>query len=118
MIDIIDTGLIYRGAESAPHFRNTYWPSVVELASGELLAAMDISNFINSRDARSYYSLSKDQGKSWSEPKIIWDGEGGLILFIQPAESVRHPVVRSSVLWRSKTVQIVINRIPILKMGE
>ena len=76
MIEILDTGLIYRGDESAPHFRNTYWPSVVELDNGELLAAMDISNFINSRDARSYYSLSKDQGKIWTEPKIIWDGDG------------------------------------------
>ncbi len=76
MIDIIESGLIYRGEESDPHFRNSYWPSVVELENGVLLAAMDISNYINSRDARSYYSISKDNGKSWSEPKIIWDGEG------------------------------------------
>ena len=76
MIEIIDTGLIYRGDESAAHFRNTYWPTVVELDNGDLLASMDISNIMNSRDARSYYSITQDQGKNWSDPKIIWDGNG------------------------------------------
>lgn len=73
MIKIIDNGLVYRGDKNAPHFCNAYWSSVVELSNGELLASMDISKHINSRDARSYFSISKDGGKNWSEPKVIWD---------------------------------------------
>lgn len=72
-IEIINNGLLYRGSEDDSHFRNAYWATVVELADGELLAAMDICNHMNSVDARSYYSSSNDNGKSWTEPRPIWN---------------------------------------------
>ena len=75
-LEVLDTGVVHRGDDSAPHFRNTYWPTVVELSDGRLLAAMDIAHHMNSRDARSYYCLSNDGGETWTGPRIIWDGEG------------------------------------------
>lgn len=76
IIQSLDTGVIYRGDENAPHFRNAYWGSVVELADGRLMAAMDISHHMTSRDARSYYSFSDYDGRTWTVPRIIWDGQG------------------------------------------
>ena len=75
-IHTVDSGVVYRGAGSADHFRNAYWGTVAQLDDGTLLAALDICHHMNSRDARSYCTLSTDGGRTWSRPELIWDGQG------------------------------------------
>ena len=65
-LDILETGLVYRGCESHGHLRNAYFPSVVQTSAGDLVAAMDIGATMSSQDTRSYTSRSNDGGRTWS----------------------------------------------------
>lgn len=70
-LDILETGLVYRGCESHGHLRNAYFPSVVQTSAGDLVAAMDIGATMSSQDTRSYTSRSNDGGRTWSPPQLI-----------------------------------------------
>lgn len=72
-IDMLDTGLIYRNAK--PHLvsRHAYFPSLVELSEGRLLAAMDIGSAFEAVDVRSYVCRSEDEGRTWSAPELIFE---------------------------------------------
>jgi hypothetical protein len=80
-IDIVDTGVIYRNPMPALVSRHAYFPSLVALPNGDLVAAMDIGSAFEAVDVRSFVCRSSDQGKTWSEPAQIFE----------PDES-RHPV--------------------------
>lgn len=80
-IDIVDTGLIYRNPKPALVSRHAYFPSLVALPSGDIVAAMDIGSAFEAVDVRSYVCRSSDEGKTWSEPTQIFE----------PDES-KHPV--------------------------
>ena len=72
-IEILSTGLVYRNPQ--PHLcsKHAYFPSVVELPSGELLATMDIGSAFEAVDVRSYSCRSSDGGHTWSKPSIIFE---------------------------------------------
>ena len=72
-IEVLGTGLVYRGSEGDEHFRNAYFPSVVELPGGEMVAAMDIGHRMDTVDVRSYCCRSIDGGLSWSPPQCIFE---------------------------------------------
>ena len=95
-IRVVDNGLVYRGSKSHTHFRNAYFPSIVQLPNGQLVATMDICEKMSSRDARSYCCRSTDDGKTWSKPHLI----------LKPDES-DHPVHTTCRMNRMQGGQLV-----------
>jgi sialidase-1 len=73
MLEIIDSGVLYRNPR--PHLRSVHaWhPSIVSLPNGELLAGFDLGEAVESLDYRTYLSRSTDNGKSWSAPQPLFD---------------------------------------------
>lgn len=72
-IEIVSTGLVYRNPK--PHLvsRHAYFPSLVELPSGELLAGFDIGQAFEAVDVRTYCSRSSDGGQTWTAPLKLWE---------------------------------------------
>jgi len=95
-IQIIASGLIYRNPKPHLRSRQAYFPSLVRLTDGGLVAAFDIGEAFEATDVRSYVSRSDDDGQTWSSPikmfepdtsrsavstscRINHDGNGNLI---------------------------------------
>jgi sialidase-1 len=72
-IKLVDTGLVYRNPRPHLRSRHGYFPSVVRLASGELVVGMDIGSAFEAVDVRSYVSRSGDGGATWSAPQMIFE---------------------------------------------
>ena len=72
MMTCIDTGLVYRNP--APNLRavHAWHPSIARLESGELLAAFDLGQGAESLDYRTYISRSRDDGRTWDEPRPLF----------------------------------------------
>ncbi len=73
MIECGETGLVYRNPRPHLYARHTWHPSLVRLASGELLAAFDIGQAVESLDYRTYLSRSSDEGRTWSAPERLFE---------------------------------------------
>lgn len=73
MIDVIDSGLVYRNPK--PHLRSIHaWhPSLARLDDGTLLAGFDLGEAIESLDYRTYSARSRDGGRTWDEPRPLFD---------------------------------------------
>ena len=80
-IEAIDSGVVYRNPQPHLRSRHAYFPTAVELPSGELLVAFDLGSAFEAIDVRSYCSRSSDGGQTWTEPELIF----------QPNEN-NHPV--------------------------
>jgi hypothetical protein len=72
-IEVLDTGLIFRGAESHDHLRNAAFPSIVARPGGTLVVTMAIGREQSSADVRCYRCVSTDGGASWSGPRKIFE---------------------------------------------
>ena len=72
-IEVLDTGLIYRNPKPALRSRHAFFPSLIAMPDGELVATMDIGSAFEAVDVRSYVCRSKDGGKTWSEPEKIFE---------------------------------------------
>ena len=72
-IDVLDTGIVYRGSQDHPHLRTAAFPSVAQMPDGKLVATMTIGRERNSVDVRCYSVVSRDEGRTWSEPGRIFD---------------------------------------------
>ena len=72
MIECVDTGLVYRNPK--PYLRSIHaWhPTLVRL-EGELLASFDVAQASESLDYHTVLSRSSDDGKTWSDPKRIFE---------------------------------------------
>lgn len=68
-LSIVETGLVYRNP--VPHLfsRHTYYPSVIVLPGGAMLASFVIASAMESIDGQLYLSRSTDWGRTWSEPR-------------------------------------------------
>ncbi|MFM8494055.1 MAG: sialidase family protein [Planctomycetia bacterium] len=77
-IDIRETGIVYRNPKPFLHSRQAFFPTAAQLDDGELVVAMDIGQAFESVDVRSYLSRSRDGGRSWSEPRIIFSPDESL----------------------------------------
>src|SRR5687768_5189990 len=95
-IDVLSSGLTYRNPKPHVRSRHAYFPSVVELPSGELVVAMDIGSAFEAADVRSFTCRSGDQGRTWSVPEPIFT----------PDESA-HPVSTSCRITRVKGNELV-----------
>src|SRR4051794_3482221 len=73
MISLLAKGLVYRNPK--PHLRaiHAWHPSIVRLDDGDLVAAFDLGQGVESLDYRTYLARSTDGGQSWGEPVRLLD---------------------------------------------
>jgi len=72
-IEIMDTGLIYRNPMPALRSQHAFFPSLILMPDGEIVATMDIGSAFEAVDVRSFVCRSSDQGKTWTEPVKIFE---------------------------------------------
>jgi sialidase-1 len=72
-IEVLGTGLIYRNPKPQVHSRHAYFPSLIAMPDGELLATMDIGSAFEAADMRTFICRSSDGGKTWSRPEQIFE---------------------------------------------
>lgn len=67
-LSVVQTGLLYRNP--VPHLfaRHAYYPSVVRLPDGAMLASFVIASAMESIDAQMYLARSDDDGRTWTDP--------------------------------------------------
>ena len=72
MIEPTATGLVYRNPK--PHLRavHAWHPSVVRFDDGELVAAFDLGQAVESLDYHTCLSRSTDDGVTWSPPEPLF----------------------------------------------
>jgi hypothetical protein len=72
MIEVLDTGLVYRNPK--PHLRSIHaWhPSIARLDDGELVCAFDLGEAVESLDYATYVSRSADGGRTWAAPSRMF----------------------------------------------
>jgi sialidase-1 len=77
-IELINSGVVFRNPQ--PHLRSVhaYFPTAVELPSGELLVGMDLGSAFEALDVRSYTCRSADGGATWSQPQLIFEPDESL----------------------------------------
>jgi sialidase-1 len=106
-IKCVSTGLIYRN--SKPHVSSVqaYFPSVVLMANGELLATLVLGAAFESPDCRTNVARSIDNGKTWQLEGPIYVGtrerltsdasritslpDGEIVAFMVRADRAAHP---------------------------
>lgn len=69
------SGLIYRNP--APHVvsRHAYFPSLITMDNGEMLASFSIGEAFEAVNLNTYIARSADNGKTWDEPKVLLSEE-------------------------------------------
>lgn len=77
MIDVRETGLVYRNPRPELRSRHAWHPTIVRFDDGELLVTFDIAEADVALDYRTYASRSGDGGATWSEPIRLFDDPPG-----------------------------------------
>src|SRR5690606_503969 len=67
----IETGIIYRNKWPHLKSRHAYFPSVVELPGGNLVATFVIGEAFEALNLATYISISENGGNSWSEARPL-----------------------------------------------
>lgn len=106
-INVLRTGLIYRNPK--PHVRSihAYFPSVIVMSNGEMLATMGLGQAFESIDLHTEVARSKDGGETWQLEGRIYPGtkdritsdccritalpDGEVIAFMVRADRTAHP---------------------------
>ncbi len=78
---IIQSGLIYRNPKPHVTSRQAYFPSVILMNNGEMLASMAIGEAFEAVNLNTYICRSKDMGETWSDPFPLFEKENGEALF-------------------------------------
>jgi len=65
-IQILDTGLIYRNPQTYLKSVHAYFPSVITMANGEMLASLVLGEAFEAVNAHTYLARSRDAGKNWT----------------------------------------------------
>ena len=68
MLELLDTGLIYRNPQPARKSIHAWHPTLALLDNGDLMAAYDLAEAIAAVDYGTYCARSTDGGATWSEP--------------------------------------------------
>jgi hypothetical protein len=77
VIEVVDTGLVYRNPRPELRSRHTWHPTLVRFDDGEWLCTYDIAEADVSLDYRTYGSRSTDDGKTWTAPvRVMADPPG------------------------------------------
>lgn len=74
-IELISSQNIYQNHSPAAKSRQAIFPGVVKLHNGDLLAMFCIAEAFEAANNRTYISHSSDQGKTWSQPVILYEQE-------------------------------------------
>jgi hypothetical protein len=74
IIKCTGTGLIYRNPKPHVHSVHAYFPSVVPLANGELLATLVLGEAFESPNCRTNVARSVDNGETWQLEGPIYAG--------------------------------------------
>lgn len=70
---VINSSIIYENPLPQLRSRHSFFPNIAELSDGTLAAAYVIGEAFESVDSKSYLSISRDGGISWSKPERIFD---------------------------------------------
>jgi len=73
MIDCVETGLVYRNPKPCLRAVHAWHPSLVRLDDGTLLAGFDLGQAVESLDYRTYTARSRDGGRTWDEPRPLFE---------------------------------------------
>ncbi len=77
MIEILQTGLVYRNPRPELRSRHTWHPTIVRFEDGELLVTFDIAEADVALDYSTHASHSTDGGQTWSAPtRVLPDPPG------------------------------------------
>jgi sialidase-1 len=106
-IAILGTGLIYRNPKPHVHAIHAYFPSVVQLANGELLCSLVLGEAFDAANCHTYLARSVDQGQTWHLQGAIYPGtmdrltsdaarltalpDGGTVAFMVRSDRSDHP---------------------------
>jgi hypothetical protein len=106
-LHVLDTGLIYRNPRPHLHSVHAYFPSVVSLPNGEMLATLSLGEAFEATNLHTYVARSKDDGRTWeleghlscdvpdrlttdsSRIAVLPDGE--VVLFMVRHDRTEHP---------------------------
>ena len=91
MIEIHETGLIYRNPRPHLRARHAWHPTLVPIDRNELIATFDIGEAVESLDYRTYISRSHDGGHTWDAPVSLF-----------PDNLLQHPTRRTTHIARSR----------------
>jgi len=72
MIDVRDTGIVYRNPRPELRSRQTWHPTVVRFDDGQLLVTFDIAEADVALDYRTFATHSTDRGATWSAPARLF----------------------------------------------
>lgn len=72
MIARTETGLVYRNPKPYLRAVHAWHPSLAWLGNGELLAAFDLGEAVESLNYATYLSRSPDCGRTWSPPERLF----------------------------------------------
>ena len=70
---VIESNIIYENPLPQLSSKQSFFPFLGEMADGTLAAVIVIGQAFESVDSSSYITFSKDGGKTWSKPQIMFD---------------------------------------------
>ena len=73
MIELLESHVVYENPKPMLQSRHGYFPGVVQLPTGELLALFVIGEAFESVDLTTYVSRSRDLGKTWELQGPLYD---------------------------------------------
>jgi len=73
-VNILKTGLIYRNPKPHVHSVHAYFPSVVMMDNGEMLATFVLGEAFESADLAAHVARSSDGGETWHHEGPIYPG--------------------------------------------
>jgi len=74
MFKNLKTGLIYRNQKPHVHSVHAYFPSVVAMDNGELLATLVLGEAFEAVNCRTHLARSRDNGETWQMEGCIYPG--------------------------------------------
>ena len=77
MVEVVETGLVYRNPKPELHSKQTWHPTIVRFDDGEWLCTFDIAEADVAHDYRTYAARSTDDGRTWSAPVRVFQDPPG-----------------------------------------
>ncbi len=94
-IQYVDPLLIYDNPKPQVHSRHGYFPGVVQLPSGELLATHMIAEAFEAPNGTTWISRSRDRGRSWHLQAPLYDKT---VLGFETTDALKATVLRNGSL--------------------
>jgi sialidase-1 len=95
LIEYLETSIVYENPKPHVHSRHGYFPGLVQLASGDLLALFVRAEAFESPDATTFVARSSDLGNTWTVQGPLYDKS---IIGFQMSDSLKATVLRDGSL--------------------